>query len=50
MFGLVRLSPPLGPEGLDEKIDELKKKKMEYTQEGEKLLNDENKEMEKMIE
>lgn len=40
MFALVRLSPPLGPEGLDEKIDELKKKKLEFTEEGEKLLKD----------
>ena len=50
MFGLIRLSPPIGPEGLDEKIEELKKKKMEYTQDGEKALKDENSEMEKMIE
>jgi len=47
MFGVVRLSPPLGPEGLEEKIDELRKKKIEYTQEGEKLLKDDDNEMEK---
>ena len=50
MFGLIRLSPPNGPESLDEKIEELKKKKVEYTEDGEKLLKEENSEMEKQIE
>ena len=39
-FGLVRLSPPLGPDGLNEKIEELKKKKTEFTEEGEALLKE----------
>jgi len=34
------LSPPLGPDGLNEKIEELKKKKTEFTEEGEALLKE----------
>ena len=50
MFGLVLLSPPLGPEGLDEKIQELEKKKVEFTKEGQKLQKEENAELYEMIE
>lgn len=50
MFGLVLLSPPLGPEGLDEKIQELQKKKVEFQKEGEKLQKEETKELMDMIE
>lgn len=45
MFGLVRLSPPLAPKDLDEKIEDLKKKRLEFTKEGEALLKEEIKDL-----
>ena len=50
MFGLVLLSPPLGPEDLDEKLAELKKKTDEYLEEGEKQLKKDRAEIEQQIE
>jgi hypothetical protein len=50
MFGLVLMSPPLGPEGLDETIETLVKKEKEYIEQGEKLLEQEKIELEEQIE
>lgn len=49
-FGLVRLSPPLGPDGLNEKIEELKKKKTKFTEEGEALLKEDFSDLQQTIE
>lgn len=50
MFGVVRLSPPLGPQDLDEKIEQLTKKEQEYIEEGEALLKKEKTDLEQLIE
>lgn len=50
MFGLVLMSPPLGPDGLDDTIETLKKKEQEYIESGETLLKQEKLEMEEQIE
>jgi len=50
MFGLVLMSPPLGPDGLDDTIATLNKKEQEYIESGEKLLQKEKLELEQQIE
>ena len=44
------MSPPLGPQGLDETIETLKKKEVEYIEAGESLLKQEKIELEQQIE
>lgn len=50
MFSFVQVSPPLAPSELEQKIDEIKKKRAAYQEQGEKMLKDEEAELNKAIE
>ena len=49
-FGLVQVSPPLSPEDLDHKIEELNEKQKIFQKNGDEILSGEKKDLEKHIE
>lgn len=49
-FGFLKVSPPIAPEDLEDKIKELNDKKKYYLTEGERILNEEEEEFKKSLE
>mmetsp|Transcript_35906 Transcript_35906/g.48629 ORF Transcript_35906/g.48629 Transcript_35906/m.48629 type:complete len:165 (+) Transcript_35906:1489-1983(+) len=49
-FGFLKVSPPIAPEDLEDKIKELNDKKHHYLTEGEKFLKEEEEEFKKSLE
>jgi len=50
MFGLVRVSPPLGADDLEDRLEQLQKKEAEYMDDGEGRLKKEKDELEALVE
>lgn len=49
-FGFLKVSPPIAPEDLEEKVKELNDKQKYYTTEGDRILKEEEEEFKKSIE